>query len=121
MQTIDAMRDELAAITKRGVGMPVAGMVYWIAMAALGSRLGPRQAALAMFFGTGAVFPTTFPSTPYTNTYSVTVPGGATAIEAVQFDLWLYPVEIVIVEARLAGEARQVFTQPLRRALQAAE
>lgn len=57
MQTIDAMRDELAAITKRGVGMPVAGMVYWIAMAALGARLGPRQAALAMFFGTGAVFP----------------------------------------------------------------
>ena len=57
MQTIDAMRDELAAITKRGIGMPVAGMVYWIAMAALGSQLEPRQAALAMFFGTGAVFP----------------------------------------------------------------
>ncbi|HET7845347.1 MAG TPA: hypothetical protein VFL14_14415 [Xanthomonadales bacterium] len=57
MQNIDAMRDEIAAITQRGIGMPMAGMAYWIAMAALGSVLAPKAAALAMFFGTGAVFP----------------------------------------------------------------
>lgn len=57
MEAIDNLRDELAAITKRGIGMPIAGMVYWLAMAGLGALLAPRSAALAMFFGTGAVFP----------------------------------------------------------------
>ena len=57
MNQIDAMRDELAAITKRGIGMPMAGMVYWIAMAATGAVLPPHNAALLMFIATGLVFP----------------------------------------------------------------
>lgn len=57
MADIDTMRDELAAITKRGIGMPIAGMVYWIAMAASGAMLTPHNAALVMFIATGGVFP----------------------------------------------------------------
>lgn len=57
MEHIDALRDELAAITRRGIGMPIAGMVYWMAMAASGAALTPHNAALTMFIGTGAVFP----------------------------------------------------------------
>ena len=57
MQTIDQMRDEIAAITKRGIGMPMAGMLYWLAMAVFGAKLTPHNAALVMFIATGVVFP----------------------------------------------------------------
>jgi len=56
---IDHARDELARRTQRGLGMPLAGLVFWLAMAGLDafSTLPPKTLALAMFFGTGAVFP----------------------------------------------------------------
>lgn len=56
---IDLARDELAQRTQRGLGMPLAGLLFWLAMAALGAFSGwsPKTLALAMFFGTGAVFP----------------------------------------------------------------
>jgi hypothetical protein len=57
MQTLDTLRDEIARITRRGIGMPAAGMAFWLAAAQFGQMYTPRGAALATFFATGAVFP----------------------------------------------------------------
>jgi len=57
MNELDRLRAEIAGITKRGIGMPAAGMIYWLAMAWVGSRWEPRSAALLFFIGTGLVFP----------------------------------------------------------------
>lgn len=56
---LDYARDELAHRTRRGLGMPLAGMLFWLAAAGLGAFSGwpPKTLALAMFIGTGAVFP----------------------------------------------------------------
>ena len=57
MNEIDRLRDESARITQRGIGMPAAGLVYWLAMAWVGSRYPAKSAALLFFIGTGAIFP----------------------------------------------------------------
>lgn len=57
MQALDTLRDGIARITRRGIGMPIAGLLYWLAVAALGASLPPQRAALYAFFATGAVFP----------------------------------------------------------------
>lgn len=57
MQALDTLRDGIARITRRGIGMPIAGLFYWLAVAALGASLPPQRAALCAFFATGAVFP----------------------------------------------------------------
>lgn len=54
---IDAERDRLARLTGRGVGMPIAGMLYWIAVSVLVRELPLRSALLWAFIATGAVFP----------------------------------------------------------------
>lgn len=53
----DAERRRLALLTRRGLGMPVAGLVYWLAVALVIHWLPARTAILASFFATGAVFP----------------------------------------------------------------
>ena len=60
MSELDRLRDEIAGITKRGIGMPAAGMIYWLAMAWVGSRYPAKSAALLFFVGTGLVFPLGF-------------------------------------------------------------
>jgi hypothetical protein len=57
---IDAERERLARLTRRGIGMPIAGMLYWIAVAVLVRELPMRTAMLATFFATGVVFPVGF-------------------------------------------------------------
>jgi formate/nitrite transporter FocA (FNT family) len=57
---IDAERERLARSTRRGIGMPIAGMLYWIAVAVLVRELPVRTAMLATFFATGMVFPVGF-------------------------------------------------------------
>lgn len=57
---IDALNSEratLAAATKRGIGMPIAGMLFWLAMAWLLRAYEPHRAMPLAFFLTGAVFP----------------------------------------------------------------
>jgi hypothetical protein len=56
-RAIDFERARLAELTKRGVGMPIAGMLFWIAAAVFVRRWPTNTALLAMFIGTGAVFP----------------------------------------------------------------
>jgi hypothetical protein len=57
LTTLDAERGRLARLTRRGLGMPVAGMLYWIAVAILVRRLPPGTALVFAFALTGAVFP----------------------------------------------------------------
>jgi hypothetical protein len=56
-RAIDFERARLAALTRRGIGMPIAGALFWIAAAVFVREWPMRTAILAMFFGTGAVFP----------------------------------------------------------------
>lgn len=57
MDALDTLRDEIARITRRGIGMPAAAIGLWLAAAQFGHMYSPRGAALATFIVTGAVFP----------------------------------------------------------------
>jgi hypothetical protein len=53
----DAERDRLSRLTRKGIGMPLAGMLYWLAVAFL-LRTFPQKTALVFSFAlTGMVFP----------------------------------------------------------------
>lgn len=54
---IDAERLRLARLTARGLGMPIAGMLFWIAVAVLVRTLPLKAALFWSFCATGAVFP----------------------------------------------------------------
>lgn len=54
---IDAERARLAMATARGIGMPIAGFFFWIAVAVLVRELPVKQALLWSYISTGAVFP----------------------------------------------------------------
>jgi len=54
---LEAERDRLALLTRKGIGMPVAGLCYWLGVAALVRVLPQRSALILSFFLTGAVFP----------------------------------------------------------------
>lgn len=57
MIDIDHERDRLAFLTRKGVGMPVAGLLYWLSVAVLVRTLPERSALVIAFAATGAVFP----------------------------------------------------------------
>jgi len=57
IEVFESERAGLALRTRQGIGMPVAGMLYWVAAAVLVRTLPQPAALLAMFFATGAVFP----------------------------------------------------------------
>lgn len=54
---IDGERDRLARATARGIGMPMAGFVYWLAVAALLRALPIGPALFWTYVSTGTVFP----------------------------------------------------------------
>jgi hypothetical protein len=54
---LESERDRLAFLTRKGVGMPIAGLVFWLAVAVILRQLPPRTGLVASFFATGAVFP----------------------------------------------------------------
>lgn len=54
---LDQMREDIARITHRGIGMPAAGIAFWLAAAQFLQSLTLHDAILAMFISTGAVFP----------------------------------------------------------------
>ena len=57
LAAFEAERDRVARLTRRGVGMPMAGLVYWLAVAVLLRRLPMDTALVISFAATGAVFP----------------------------------------------------------------
>jgi hypothetical protein len=52
-----AEQDRVIRATRMGIGMPMAGMLYWLAVAFLVSRYEIQNAVYLSFFATGAVFP----------------------------------------------------------------
>jgi formate/nitrite transporter FocA (FNT family) len=53
----EAERDRLSLITRKGIGMPAAGMLYWLGVAVL-VQVFPQKTALVYSFAlTGVVFP----------------------------------------------------------------
>lgn len=54
---LNAERSRLARLTRRGIGMPLAGLLFWLALALLLRTFPLRSALLFSFFATGAVFP----------------------------------------------------------------
>jgi formate/nitrite transporter FocA (FNT family) len=57
VRILEAERTRIALLTRRGIGMPMAGFFYWIAMALFVRLLPERTALVYGFFATGAVFP----------------------------------------------------------------
>ncbi len=57
MSDLETERDRLALLTRKGIGMPIAGLAYWLAVAVLLRLMPQRTALVACFFATGAVFP----------------------------------------------------------------
>jgi hypothetical protein len=53
----DTERQRLAELTRRGIGMPAAGLLYWIAVALLVRAMPMKSALIWSFIATGAVFP----------------------------------------------------------------
>jgi hypothetical protein len=57
LREFEAERDRLGRLTRKGIGMPAAGFLYWVAVA-LVLRSFPRDTALVFSFAlTGVVFP----------------------------------------------------------------
>src|SRR5687767_12115381 len=54
---LDSMREAIARQTHRGIGMPAAGLAYWLAMTQVFRSLPLESAILVAFIATGAVFP----------------------------------------------------------------
>lgn len=54
---LDDERERLARLTRKGIGMPAAGMLYWLAVAAVLRWEEPRTALVICFVLTGPVFP----------------------------------------------------------------
>ncbi len=53
----EAERDRLALLTRKGIGMPLAGLLYWLAVAALLWSLPQPTALASSFVATAIVFP----------------------------------------------------------------
>jgi hypothetical protein len=54
---ITSARAALSSTTRKGVGLPLAGSVYWIVASVLFLLLPPKRAELLVMIGTGAIFP----------------------------------------------------------------
>jgi formate/nitrite transporter FocA (FNT family) len=57
VRALDAERQRMCVATQRGIGMPAAGLLFWLAVAWLTRHFPVPQAVLFSFFLTGAVFP----------------------------------------------------------------
>lgn len=57
MAAFEQERDRLAHETRKGIGMPVAGLLYWIAVALVLGAFPPATALVICFVMTGPVFP----------------------------------------------------------------
>ena len=54
---LEEERRRICLLTRRGIGMPMAGFFFWMAMAFFVRVLPERPAMVYSFFATGAVFP----------------------------------------------------------------
>ncbi len=105
MQNLDSMRDEIARVTQRGIGMPAAGLAFWLTAAQLGQMYAPKTAAVLWFIATGAVFPLGWLITRWAGGdlmakgYPLTALGGL--LNAVQFFYWPVLIAVFFVRPEL--------------------
>ncbi|HEX3839088.1 MAG TPA: hypothetical protein VHW25_19185 [Steroidobacteraceae bacterium] len=57
MASLDAIRADFELRANRSLSLPIAGLLVWSVIAALGLALPPKQSVLALVWGTGAIFP----------------------------------------------------------------
>jgi hypothetical protein len=57
MSSLEAIRADFEVRTNRSMSLPIAGLLVWSAIAVAGRALPPKQAVLALVYGTGAIFP----------------------------------------------------------------
>lgn len=57
MPTLDELRSDFERRTNRSMSMPIAGMIVWSAIGAVGTALSFESALLVMMASTGAIFP----------------------------------------------------------------
>jgi hypothetical protein len=57
MHSLDQLRSDFERKTNRAMSMPIAGLVIWALIGALSLVLSYRNALVAMFAATGAIFP----------------------------------------------------------------
>ncbi len=57
LQQFHAERERIGALTKRGIGMPAAGCLYWLGVALLVRAFPVSRALVFAFYLTGVVFP----------------------------------------------------------------
>lgn len=57
LEALSVERARLGRLTRRGIGMPIAGMLYWLAVAVLVRRFPVHTALVWAFILTGPVFP----------------------------------------------------------------
>lgn len=55
-ELLRAEQNRVIRVTRMGLGMPIAGMVYWLAFAFLVSRYEIQNAVYLSFFATGIAF-----------------------------------------------------------------
>jgi hypothetical protein len=58
-EDLDRLRDDVARVTRRGIGMTLAASLYWLGMAVVSAFAGLQPGPLALFFlfGTLLVYP----------------------------------------------------------------
>jgi hypothetical protein len=57
MASLDAIRADFELRTNRAMSLPMAGLLVWSGIAAVGLALPPKQAVFLLAYGTGAIFP----------------------------------------------------------------
>lgn len=55
--TLDQLRADFDARSKRSLSLPIAGLVVWCVVGVFGMILPPKAATFALVFATGAIFP----------------------------------------------------------------
>jgi len=101
---LEAEKTRLLQATRMGIGMPIAGMLYWLVVAVLVSKFRIQSAVYLSFFATGLVFPLGFGLTRlaggdlFAKSPSLTPLG--LQLAAVQLFYW----PVIIVLAALAPE-----------------
>lgn len=57
VQQLDREKDRLFRVSRSGISLPVAGVIYWLMLGILGLVLTERNWCLAAFYTSGVIFP----------------------------------------------------------------
>lgn len=55
--TLEELRADFERSAKRSLSMPIAGAIYWLAIAVVSTQVSERVGLLVLLFGSGLIFP----------------------------------------------------------------